>query len=133
MPEDHDGLLRVEVTGGGDGSGTVEVAVVHSQAGPAEYDVVLDDGTIDAQIIEEVHAGDSETQIRFTYKPIETIADGALKFTVPSAWSHPQADSVTTPGYTTVSVPSGGSVGSVTFSGASLTVPIYNLERVTPL
>ena len=83
--------LRVEVAGGGDGSGKVEVEVAASQAGPAQYEVTADDGTVSTQIIEEVHAGDSETHIKFTYTPIETIGDGELQFTVPAGWSHPQA------------------------------------------
>ena len=127
-PEDHDGLLRVEVGGGGDGSGTVDVAIVSTKAGPAEYDFV-EDGEAVTRIDEQVHAGDDEIHLRFTYKPIETIADGELKFTVPAGWTAPQANSSRQPGYTDVDTPSGGSIGSVIYNGAgSLTVPIYNLE-----
>ena len=121
----RDGLLRVEVAGGGDGGGTATVDVASSKAGPATYDVTADDGTVSEQVIEQVHAGDDETALKFTYTAVETIEEGELKFTVPSGWSNPQADSSRTPGYTTAGPI--GSIGSVTFSGASLNVPIYSL------
>ena len=35
---------------------------------------------------ERIHAGDSETHIRFVYDPIETISNGELKFTVAANW-----------------------------------------------
>ena len=123
----NDGLLRVEVAGGGDGSGKATVEIVASKAGPAQYDVTADDGTVSTQIIEQVHAGDDETHLRFVYTPIETIGDGELMFTVSPNWSAPQADSSRMPGFTTVT--SSGSIGAVAFSGGSLTVPIYSLDK----
>ena len=125
--ESYDGLLRVEVTGGGDGSGKATVAIVSSKAGPAQYDTVADDGTVSTRISEEIHAGDDEAHLKFVYTPIETIGDGELQFTVPSGWSAPQADSSREPGFTDVG--SDGSVGSVIFSGNSLNLPIYSLDK----
>ena len=125
--EHADGLLRVEVGGGGDGSGTVDF---DSPLAPnpvlRHYTVIADDGTPETQIIEQVHAGDDEVNLEFVYTPIETIGDGELQFTVPSGWTYPQADSSSEPGYTTV----GPVVQSdpITFNGASLTVPIYRLD-----
>ena len=123
----NDGLLRVEVGGGGDGSGKATVEIAGSKAGPAQYDVTADDGTVSTQVIEQVHAGDDETHLRFVYIPIETIGDGELQFTVSAGWSAPQADSSRQAGFTNVT--STGSIGAVTFSGASLNVPIYSLDK----
>ena len=91
---------------------------METQGGPGTY---LDD---EGETItdERIHAGDSETHIRFVYDPIETISNGELKFTVAANWDDPQADSSREPGFTDVS--SGGSIGSETYSGNSLTVPI---------
>ena len=124
--ESADGMLRVSVVGGGDGSGTAKAVVVSSQSGPASYDFV-EDGEVVNRVEEVTHAGDTEAHIRFTYEPIETIVDGELKFTIPSGgWSEPHANSSRDPGFTRVD--SNGSVGSEVHGGNSLTVPIYNLE-----
>ena len=107
-----DGELRIEITGGGDGSGTVDVVVLSSDTGPALYEVVDDDGNVDTDVLEAVHAGDEEIYLVFTYKPIETIANGELRFTPPSDWDPPQADSSSQHGYTRVE---GGGIGSAEF------------------
>ena len=125
--DNNDGLLRVEVGGGGDGSGKATVEIAASKTGPAQYEITADDGTVSTPIVERVHAGDDETHLRFVYTPIETIGDGELRFTVSAGWSHPQVDSSREPGFTDVDTT--GSIGSVTFSGASLNVPIYSLDK----
>ena len=53
----YDGLLRVELTGGGDGSGTVEADIIASKAGPQTYK----DKDGNDVVEERVHAGDDET------------------------------------------------------------------------
>ena len=83
-PDDYNGLLRVAVTGGGDGSGTVEVDIVDSEQGSGIYIVINDDGEEEEQDIPQLHAGDgASAYLRFTYTPIETIIDGELKFIRP--------------------------------------------------
>ena len=42
-----------------------------------------------------IHAGDTNTYLKFTYTPEETIQDGQLKFQVHGDWSDPQS----IPGY----------------------------------
>ena len=89
------------MTGGEGGSGTASKEIASSQAGPSSYQVVVD-GKAETQIISQVHAGDESTYIRFTYTPVETIENGALKFIVPDGWSSPQLDNANGEGYTYV-------------------------------
>ena len=127
---DRDGKLRVQVGGGGDGSGKVTVDIVGTREGPGLYDVPKEDepGT-DELTVERVHAGDDgSTYLLFTYTPIETIALGELEFTTPANWSPPQVDSTREPGYVRL-VPSGGAVGSPEINGGRLTVEIHSLDR----
>ena len=97
------GILQIEVGGALDGTGTATVD-------PAE-----------------VRAAANDVQLVFTYTPTQTIADGALRFTVPSSWSKPQVDELGSPGYTEVE---GGSFDTPTDDDRlSVTVPIYSLDK----
>ena len=124
--EDYDGFLRVAVTGGGDGGGTVDVAIIGSQH-TGDYDYVDDAATLTGA--NQLHAGDADksANLLFTYTPIETVIDGELKFSVPSGWDYPQTDSPSTAGFTVVD--SGGRIGSPDATGDSITVPIYLINR----
>ena len=120
--EDYDGLLRVAVTGGGDGSGSASVEIVASE-NSGVYEV-------DGEEVKQLHSGDgAKTHLRFTYTPIETIIDGELKFAVPSGWDDPQRDSASAAGFTDVDT-TGGRIGSPrALESGSLTVPIYLIDR----
>ena len=127
-PGEADGALRVQVTGGGDGSGKATVTIVGSKEGPGIYDVVNDDGETEEVTTELVHAGDDSTYLVFTYTPIETISIGKLEFSTPTSWSYPQADSTRDPGFTRL-IANSGSIGSPTFNGATMTVGIHSLDK----
>ena len=73
-----------------------------------------------------VHAGDEEIYLVFRYTPVETIDDGALRFTVPSDWSPPQEDSSNVLGYTEIST--SGSLGAYDFENRSITIPIVSIN-----
>ena len=79
-------VLRIKVTGGGDGSGAVTVAIVESTEGLNTYLIADDDGVFEPKGQLQVHAGDDSTYIEFTYTAQETIADGELRFTAPTDW-----------------------------------------------
>ena len=95
---DEDSLtqLTFEVEGAASGSGEGEFVIMENKSGEALYD---GDTDVDDKM-RQVHAGDDGTYIVFTYTPSETIADGQLRFTVPSTWTPPQEDATGDPGYT---------------------------------
>ena len=96
----RDGLIRLRVVPGAGGTGEAElVEIVRTDSGLQNY---LDD---DDEVISDrrVHAGDEEIYLVFRYTPVETIDDGALRFTVPSDWSPPQEESSNVLGYTEIS------------------------------
>ena len=96
--EDYPGKLRILVGGAAGGSGTAVVDIT------------------------EVNAADPVT-LKFTYTATQTIQEGNLKFTVPSsAWSPPQTDDPSQPGYTEAT---GSGLGVAADDNAlSVTVPI---------
>ena len=100
---DENGKLRIEVTGGEDGTGSAAVDITRNKAGSRQYVVVADDGTESTEDQTRVHAGDDSTYITFTYKAAQPITDGLLEFIVPVAdgWSKPQ-ESDRTDGYTAI-------------------------------
>ena len=125
--EDYNGLLRVAVTGGGDGAGTATVEIVDSERS-GDYNYVDDAATLLGE--NQLHSGDIENSANliFTYSPVETIVEGKLRFTVPSSdWDSPNDTSASTPGFTLVE--SDGSVGEPIFSNGSLTVEIHLISR----
>ena len=74
-----------------------------------------------------VHAGDEEIYLVFRYTPVETIDDGALRFTVPSDWSAPQEESSNVLGYTKSRLRDlSGLTGD--FENRSITIPIVSIN-----
>ena len=118
------GLLRIAVIGGDDGTGTAEVKIVRSNEGLKKYDG--EPGTI-----RQVHAGDNEIYLKFTYTPVETIENGELVFTVPTqfGWSKPQRDSARTMGYTDVRRVGTARLGTESFGTDSVTIPIFSIDK----
>ena len=88
--------LLIEVKGAESGSGEGVVEIMASKAGAGLYDGETD---VDNTMM-QVHAGDDSTYLVFTYTPSQTIAEGQLRFTVPSTWTPPQNDATDDPGYT---------------------------------
>ena len=114
------GLLRLGVVAGEGGTGEAElVEIVRTDSGLQDY---LND---DDEVISDrrVHAGDEEIYLVFKYTPVETIDDGALRFTVPSDWSEPQEASSNKPGYTEIEEGS-ASIGAVDFENRTVTIEI---------
>ena len=114
------GELRIQVVGGDGGSGTAKVTIEQTDEGLSEYDVLQDDGTVDRDVTNRIHAGDDAATLKFTYTPTETLQEAELTFTVPPGWSEPQAEDSSDEGYTQVEGP-----------GAQLSFPTYNGRRVT--
>ena len=90
------GVLRIDVKGATDGSGTAEVAIITTEQGVGEYpDTDDSDGDGNkAEVLDtlmRIHAGDTNTYLKFTYTPEETIQDGQLIFTALGDWSDPQS------------------------------------------
>ena len=85
------GLLRIEVTGADDGSGTAEVVIVNTGQGEAMYpddeDVDGDRDRTELVAGYRIHAGDMGTYLKFTYTPSQTIQDGQLIFETQGEWS----------------------------------------------
>ena len=104
--EDEPGVLQIEVSGAADGTGTVTVNPT------------------------EVRSAASDVRLEFTYTPGQTIADGSLRFTVPSGWSRPQVDDIGQPGYTEID---GTGLGTPTDDRFSVTIPIFTLDRTQSL
>ena len=118
-PDDYNGLLRVAVTGGGDGAGQAAVSI---EASENSGDYVINGET--KKGIKQVHAGDgAKTHLRFIYTPIETITTGALRLIIPSGWTAPQTTNATNDGF--IQATSDGSVGNLSISGHSVTLPLH--------
>ena len=125
---DRDGIIRLEVVAGAGGTGEAElVEIVRTDSGLQDYlnkdgEVVLD---------RKVHAGDDEIYLSFRYTPVQTIEDGALRFTVPNDWSPPQEDSSNVLGYTDIE---GTSItGAPDFVGRVITIPIVSIDSSTSI
>ena len=117
---DAAGMLRVDVTGASDGSGTGEVTLVASKAGDGDYTDVDGDDVTEMR----VHAADDATYITVVYTATETIEDGALKFTAPAGWSKPQGSDPGEVGFTSVQGTGGGESYADGATDLSLEVPI---------
>ena len=116
------GQLRLQVVPGAGGTGEAElVEIVRTDSGLQNY--LDEDGEVIAD--RQVHAGDEEIYLVFRYTPVQTIEDGALRFTVPSDWSEPQEESSNVLGYTEIS--SSGSLGAYDFENRSITIPIGSI------
>lgn len=74
-----------------------------------------------SQVIEN-----TDTTLTFTFTAGETMDGGAITIQIPSGWSAPQGTSGTA-GYTVGS--STGTIGALTFSGQTITVPITALAN----
>ncbi len=118
---DGPGILRVEVTGADDGSGSAEVTIEDTQQGEAEYPDNVEE--------RRIHAGDTGTYLLFTYTPTETIENGQLKFQTNGEWSNP-SNSSGTPGYTEIDGTGSARLGDVDFdeNDNSVTVDIDEIE-----
>ena len=103
--KDADGALKIGVTSAQDGTGMV---------------------AFEGTTVPVVRAADDNVKLVFIYTPTQTIQDGELKFTVPGNWSPPQVDNIGNKGYTEVA---GAGLGSASAEGASLTVPIFLLDK----
>ena len=115
----NDGLIRLEVVAGAGGTGEATLAdIVQSDEGLREY---LNEAGDALESVRKVHAGDTGIYLVFKYTPVETIEDGALRFTVPSDWSMPQEESSNQAGYTTVA----GYIPE--FNNRTITIPIVQL------
>ena len=117
------GILRLEVVPGAGGTGEVKLdRIARTDAGLRNY---LND---DDEVVSErrVHAGDTEIYLVFKYTPVQTIADGALQFTVPSDWTAPQEESSTQIGYTEIQT-SGANTGAPSFENRVVTIPIVDI------
>ena len=122
------GELRIQVVGGEGGSGGVEVEVVQTDEGLAQYDIPQDDGTVETDIERRIHAGDDAATLKFTYTPTETIKEGELRFTVPRDWSEPQADAPSSDGYTQVREEGTAQVTFPEYLNRNVTVPISFID-----
>ena len=119
MVANNDGLIRLEVVAGAGGTGEATLAdIVQSDEGLREY---LNEAGDAIESVRKVHAGDTGVYLVFKYAPVETIEDGALRFTVPSDWSMPQEESSNQAGYTTVA----GYIPE--FNNRTITIPIVQL------
>ena len=110
--------LTVEVKGAESGSGEGEVEIMASKSGAGLYDGETD---VDNTIM-QVHAGDDSTYLVFTYTPSQTIAEGQLRFTVPSTWTPPQRDDTGEPGYTYLEEIGGAIVSNETYDTTTQSV-----------
>ena len=118
------GILRLEVVAGAGGTGEAKLdRVARSDAGLRNYLNEARDAIVSER---RVHAGDEEIYLVFKYTPVQTITDGALRFTVPTDWTEPQEDSSNTIGYTTV-LPSGANIGALMFENRVVTIPIVDI------
>ncbi len=117
------GILRLRVVPGAGGTGEAElVEIVRTDSGLQTY--LNEDGEEISD--RQVHAGDEEIYLVFRYTPVETLEDGALRFTVPSDWSPPQEESSNVLGYTEIS--SSASLGAYDFGNRSITIPIVSID-----
>ena len=110
--------LTVEVKGAESGSGEGEVEIMASKSGAGLYDGETD---VDNTMM-QVHAGDDSTYLVFTYTPSQTIAEGQLRFTVPSTWTPPQRDDTGQPGYTYLEEIGGAIVSNETYDTTTQSV-----------
>ena len=123
----YNGLLRIEVTGGDDGSGSATVDITGSKAGPQDYIVVATDGTESTETLTRVHAGDDSTYITFVYTASQPITNGQIQFIAPTGegWSKPQ-ESDKIDGYTRIDA-SGDVEPPVYNADGSVTADIVDL------
>ena len=117
------GVLRLEVIAGAGGTGEASlVEIVRTDSGLQDY--LNEDGEVISD--RQVHAGDEEIYLVFRYTPVQTIEDGALRFTVPSDWSPPQENSSNVLGYTEIST--SASLGAADFENRVVTIPIVSID-----
>ena len=127
------GVLRVEVTGADDGSGTAEVEIVATGQGEQDYpdDEDLDGDRDRTELVAgyRIHAGDMGTYLQFTYTPSQTIEDGQLKFKVLGEWSKPH-NNPGTAGYTELHDTGTADIDLVEFdeSDGSVTLDIASID-----
>jgi hypothetical protein len=87
----------------------------------------VNDGTGSAVYVGgPVAAASTGNQLTFEFTAAGTMDGGSISMTVPTNWTEPQGTQFQ-PGFTIATAPSGGSVGTPTFSARTLTVPITTL------
>ena len=106
------------------GTGEAElVEIVRTDSGLQDY--LNEDGEV--MLDRRIHAGDEEIYLVFKYTPVETIDNGALRFTVPSDWSEPQESSSNQLGYTEIQEGS-ASIGAYDFENYTIIIPIGYID-----
>ena len=122
------GMLRVDVTGASDGTGTATVELVKSKAGDGAYTDERGEDVTEMR----VHAADDATYIKVVYTPTQTIENGVLRFTAPAGWSKPQGSDPGSPGFTLIQGAGGASIDAADFAdGAtdlSVDVPLRLID-----
>lgn len=74
----------------------------------------------------KISAASEGNSLSFEFEAAGTTDGGLLSFTVPELWTEPQGTQFV-PGFTEVSTPSSGEIGSPSFSGRVVEIPIVQL------
>ena len=118
------GKLRVNVVSAADGTGEATVEIRNSSSPTGKYGIDADGDPDKDAVTQQVHAGDTDIYLLFTYTPHETITTGELRFTVPTGWTIPQEDDQGKPGYTYFEEVRNADIGSPVISGTSRTITV---------
>jgi len=104
---------------------TEDGTITNLDASPTVTVTNAADGTGTASYLGgEISAGSDGNSLTFEFVPVGTMDGGQIVFGVPTDWTEPQGTD-STAGYTVVT--SDGAVGTPTFSGANVTIPITTL------
>ena len=127
-PDVRNGILRINIEGAADGTGTATVEIRGSE-NRGTYGIDADgEADVDA-VTRQVHAGDTGAYLLFTYTPTQSIQKGELRFTVPNDWSTPQGDEQDIEGYTYFREVGGAEIGPEEFDGNRVTAEIIDITR----
>ena len=127
-PDVRNGILRINIEGAADGTGTATVEIRGSE-NRGKYGIDADgEADVDA-VTRQVHAGDTGAYLLFTYTPTQSIQKGELRFTVPSDWTPPQGDEQDIEGYTYFREVGGAEIGPEEFDGNRVTAEIIDITR----
>jgi hypothetical protein len=101
-----------------------------SVTGPDGSGTVPNPTTVPATIT----AGSTGNKLTFVYTAATTMNGGSVSLAIPQDWSPPQGSNNAAAGYTTVT--SSGTIGTLSFSGQTVTIPITgltNTETITAI